>query len=84
MTSDTNLAFLCDKLDQLLPRQESKASPYIILFWKPLHIPSAHALDIFNDNLKSFKVNCGHSIEADIEQYEGPLEECIDRVSCAT
>ena len=44
------------------------ASPYIFSFWKPLHVPSAHAFYIFNNDFKILEVDGSNSIKAHIEE----------------
>ena len=53
---------------------------YPELLRKPLHVPSAQTLDIFDDDLETRKVHGGDSVECDVEEDEGPFEEGVDSV----
>lgn len=50
------------------------------LLWKPLHVPSGQALNIFYDQLKAAEVHCSDSVETNIEEDEGPFEKGVDGV----
>jgi hypothetical protein len=47
-----------------------------------LHIPSACAFHIFDDQFESFEIERSHSVECDIEQDQSPLKEGVGSVSC--
>ena len=53
----------------------------IILFWKPLYIPSTDAFDIPHDKLESIKIERSDCIKTHIEQDKGPLKEGISGIS---
>jgi hypothetical protein len=55
---------------------------HLQLFRKPLHVPLARTLDILDHDLEGIKVESGHRIKRHVEEDQGPLEECVDRVGC--
>ena len=40
---------------------------HTLSLWKPRDIPSAHSLDVSDDNLEGLEVNRCHSIECDVK-----------------
>jgi hypothetical protein len=54
----------------------------IPLFGKPVDIPFAGSLGILDDQLEAAEVECSDSVEGNIQEDEGPLEESVDGV-CA-
>ena len=46
-----------------------------------MDIPSCSTCYVFYDELKSLKVERRDSIKSNVEQYQGPFEKGVDRVS---
>lgn len=45
-----------------------------------MHIPSACARDIFDNNLKALEIYRRDSIKTDVKQNKSPFAECISGV----
>ncbi len=49
------------------------------LLWEPIHIPSAGALDIPDDEFKRIEIQSRDGVKPHIEQYQCPL---VERIYC--
>lgn len=49
------------------------------LLWEPIHIPSARALDIPDDEFKRIEIQGRHGVKPHIEQYQCPF---VERIYC--
>lgn len=54
---------------------------FACLLRKPLYVPSTEPFNIPHNKLESIKVECGNSIETNVEEDQGPFEESVLGVS---
>lgn len=69
-----------ERLDWLIT--EVELLPYISLFREPVHVPSAGAFNVANDELKRVEIQSRDSVKSHIEQYQSPFEEGVGGICC--
>lgn len=49
---------------------------------KPLDVPLARALDVFDYNVEGIEIERRHSVEGYVQEDQGPFEEGIGGIGC--
>lgn len=57
-------------VNQVINMADRQAVSRTKSFGEPANVPSAHAIQVLDDNFEVSKVQCGHGIESNIEQNQ--------------